>query len=122
MQGQLLLEIIIYIFFGIFASIFFSRRTWSPFQKILDFVGARCTGNAKSFESVQRALQSLADEKDILENRLREETRQAHRRYISRFLLGFSSDSSALSQYIEDGQPYRLLLFFADPAGRIGVF
>ncbi len=111
LQGQLLLEIIIYIFFGIFASIFFSRRTWSPFQKILDFVGARCTGNAESFESVQRALQSLADEKDILENRLREETRQAHRRYISRFLLGFSSDSSALSQYIEDGQPYRLLLF-----------
>ena len=111
LQGQLVLEIIIYIFFGIFASIFFSRRTWSPFQKILDFVGARCTGNAESFESVQRALQSLADEKDILENRLREETRQAHRRYISRFLLGFSSDSSALSQYIEDGQPYRLLLF-----------
>lgn len=113
LQLQIVSEIVIYSLFGILAAIFFSRRTWSPFQKILDFVGSRRTESPdyESFDSVQRAIQSLADEKDALENRLLQSAQQTRGRYISRYLLGFSSDSSTLSQYIEDGQPYRLLLF-----------
>ncbi len=113
LQIQILCEILIYVLFGIAASIFFSRRSWSPYQKVLDFVRARCAANPdlNSFESVQRALQSIADEKDRLQNRLSQSDAQRQARYISRYLLGFSSDSSALSQYIEDGQPYRLVLF-----------
>ena len=110
---QIVLEIAIYILFGVLVSVFISRRTFSPFKRILDFVGTRCAENADqtSFEGVQRALQSLADKKDSLENQMRQIDRQTRTRYISRYLLGFSSDSSALSQYIEDGQPYRLVLF-----------
>lgn len=113
LQQQIIFEIAIYILFSILAAVFFSRRTWSPFQKIINFVGSRRKEEAgfESFDSVQRAIQSLAEEKDLLENRLLQSHQQNCARYISRYLLGFSSDSSTLSQYIEDGQPYRLLLF-----------
>ncbi len=113
LREQMVIELVAYFLIGVLFSILWSRKTWSPFQNILDFMHRHGAKDAEisSLDSLIRAISNFADEKESLENQLYLEREQKRSQYIGRYLAGFSRDSSILSQYIEDGQTYHILMF-----------
>ncbi len=118
MRWNMAMEIIVCFAVGILTAVFLSRRTWSPFEGVLLFMNKTSSGGGgekesefPSMKSFADALKGFAEEKETLENRLQQSRERARSGYIARYLLGIDDDSSILSQYIEEGQPYRLLLF-----------
>ena len=113
LREQMVIELVVYFLIGVLFSVVWSRKTWSPFKSIVDFMHRHGTKDAEisSLDSLTRAISNFAGEKESLENRLYLEREQKRSQYIGRYLTGFSRDSSILSQYIEDGQTYHILMF-----------
>jgi AraC-like DNA-binding protein len=111
---QMLLELVIYFSVGVIAAVLLSKQIWMPFQGVLPYIeqqeGTQET-DYPSLQSFAHAIKDVAEEKVTLENRLGQVTVQAQHGQIAQYLTGQSSDPSALSRYIEDGQPYRLMIF-----------
>lgn len=112
---QMFLEIILYFAVGIVFSVLWSWRTWMPFKGVLPYIESPPEGNEKSsyhsMESFAHALKGFAEEKESLENRLQYTKERKRIGYIARYLTGLTEDSSYLSQYIEEGQLYRMMIF-----------
>ena len=111
---QLLIEVLIYFVVGIGAAMLLGRRTWSPFNRVLLFLKKSRGEDDPAYESIEgfaNALRGVAEERETLENQLSRQREQQRGGYIGRYLQGITDDDSALSQFIEDGQPYRLLVF-----------
>ena len=113
LREQMVIELVAYFLIGVLFSVLWSRKTWSPFQNIVEFMHKHGEKDIEisSVESLTRAISNFAGEKESLENRLYLEREQKRSQYIGRYLTGLSRDSSILSQYIEDGQIYHLLMF-----------
>lgn len=115
LRFQMLIEIIVYFAVGILIAVFLSRKTWTPFESVLPAIssssGETQEDEYKSMKGFAHALKGLAQEKQSLENRLEQTREQARIGYIARYLNGTTDDPAFLSQYIEEGQPYRMLLF-----------
>src|SRR5699024_12695949 len=68
-----------------------------------------------STRELERSLRRLIEERQMAENQLSSRRQQLHNGMLSGLLTGHSRDLSILSEYIEDGAPYRVLsLFFHD--------
>lgn len=109
---QMLIEIVVYFAVGIVIAVFLSRKTWTPFESVLPAMhGETPNLEYNSMKGFAHALKGFAQEKQSLENQLQQSREQARISYISRYLTGMTDDPAFLSQYIEEGQPYRMLLF-----------
>lgn len=111
---QLLAELVLVIVTGIILAVYLSRRTWSPIQQVIPLV-EKSTGKSgeeyRSLEEFSQALVDFAQEKDRLMEQVLESEERNNDLTIWRYLLGFTQDSSCLSRYLEENQPYRLLVF-----------
>ena len=107
---------------GVALALFLSKKTWSPIEGILLFMtrssGEKNTSDEEKSKLKYQTLEGLADalkevvrERGTLENRLIQVQERVNTDCIARYLTGASEDSSALSQYLEEGQSYRVLLF-----------
>ena len=65
-----------------------------------------------------QALTDFAKEKELLLKQVLASEQQEDALAIWQYLLGFTQDSSCLSRYLEESQPYRLLSFSPSPAER----
>ncbi len=114
LRMQMVLEIVVYFIVGVVFAVILSKRTWSPFESILMFVNnpKSDTGQKdyQTFDSVVRAVQGFAEEKQTLEKHLLQSKKWVQDNHIIRYLMNVSDDSSSLSLYLEDGQPYRILI------------
>ena len=114
LRMQMVLEVVIYFIVGAGSAIFLSKRTWSPFESILMFVNNPKSDTGKkdyqTFDSIVRAVQGFAEEKQTLEKHLLQSKKWVQDNHIIRYLMSVSDDSSSLSLYLEDGQPYRILI------------
>lgn len=110
---QLAVELLVMIGVGIALAVFFSRRTWSPIERVLPFV-EKSSGREEDYHSLKEFSQDLMDfvqEKERLLEQLVQSEERDHSLALWRYLLGFTQDSSCLSRYLEENQPYRLLAF-----------
>lgn len=123
---QLGVQLAAYLLFGVGAAVVLSRRTWSPFRSVLlimDKQNAKPERGARSLRSLADGLTDFAREKETLEAQLRQRDKQMQDAWLARYLQGLTNDSRALSQYLEDGQPYRVLAFSAEgPRPEAGAY
>lgn len=113
---QLFLEFVLFAAVGILLSVIVSRRTFSPYKRMLALLrqGERDSGDG-SFLELERSLRQLIEEQQMTQNQLSSRRQQMHNGMLSGLLTGHSRDVYILSEYIEDGEPYRvLILFFHD--------
>lgn len=109
-----LAALLVVIAAGVTLAVLLSRRTWSPFQQVLPFVEKSDSGAKDKFRSLaefSQALAEFAQEKEQLLKQLSQSKARDSDMALWRYLLGFSQDSSCLSRYLEENQPYRLLVF-----------
>lgn len=116
-----LAALILVIVAGVILAVFLSRRTWSPFRQILPIVRRSAAGRDSEYRSLAEFSQALTDfakEKELLLKQVLASEQQEDALAIWQYLLGFTQDSSCLSRYLEESQPYRLLSFSPSPAER----
>ncbi|WP_322171048.1 AraC family transcriptional regulator [Acutalibacter caecimuris] len=115
MWGRIILECAVSVAVGVMAAVFLSRQTWSPFKSALMLINKpRSSGERteyNSMKSVAQALTSVAQERESMESQLLRLQARTRSGQIGRYLAGLTDDPSLLSQYIEDGQPYWLIVF-----------
>lgn len=121
---QLVIEVILYFAVAIVFSLVISRRTWSPVQNLVDFMKSRTSqiDDVHALDSLEQSIRSIADEKEILENQLALSRRRSQTLQLGLYLTGNSEDYSALSQYVEEEQPYRILMIWASDPGESEFF
>ena len=106
---QLIAEIAVIFAVSVLLAVFWSKRTYRPIKGILPFVEQeQPQPGYRSIAELGSVLVNFAQEKASLENQVEQSAQQAR---CSQYLLGLREDSSALSQYLEEGQPYQLLAF-----------
>lgn len=116
-----LAALILVIAAGVILAVFLSRRTWSPFRQILPIVRRSAAGRDSEYHSLAEFSQALTDfakEKELLLKQVLASEQREDALAIWQYLLGFTQDSSCLSRYLEESQPYRLLSFSPSPAER----
>ena len=113
---QLILEFILFTGVGIVLSVILSRRTFSPYKRMMALLRqSESDSSDGSTRELERSLRRLIEERQMAENQLSSRRQQLHNGMLSGLLTGHSRDLSVLSEYIEDGAPYRvLILFFHD--------
>ncbi len=112
---SLAVQVILFFALGIGLAVFLSKKTWSPIEGVLLFMNRSSAQDEKAeyqtLEGFADALKNVMQERETLENRLMQAQERVNNGYIARYLTGSSEDPSLLSQYIEEGQHYRLILF-----------
>lgn len=113
---QLILEFILFAGVGIILSVILSRQAFSPYKRMLALLRQSESGSSDgTTRELERKLRQLIEERQMAENQLSSRRQQIHNWMLSGLLTGHSRDISILSEYIEDGEPYRvLILFFHD--------
>lgn len=115
MWRRIILECVVSLAVGVMAAVFLSRQTWSPFKSALLLINKPQSDGERaeyrSMKSIARALTSVAEERQTMESQLSQLQERARSSQIGSYLLGLTDDPSLLSQYIEDGQPYWLIVF-----------
>lgn len=107
-----LAALVLVILAGVALAVALSRRTWSPFKKVLPLVSAgENAGEYRSLAEFSRALTDFAQEKQRLMEQVVASEGRADVQALWQYLLGFSKDPACLSRYIEENQPYRVLAF-----------
>lgn len=116
---DIIIEIAVILAVSVLLAVLWSRRTYRPIKNILPYVGAGDPEPGyRSISELGSALVSFAQEKESLETQVVQSEQQIRGARLSQYLLGMTTDPSALSQYLEEGQPYQLLAFA--PAGDVG--
>lgn len=108
----LIMEIAVILGVSVLFAVFWSRRTYRPIKNLLPYVE---TGSPEleylSISELGSALVSFAQEKESLETQMVQSEQQIRSAALGQYLLGLTDSPSALSQYLEEGQPYKLLAF-----------
>lgn len=113
---DIILEIGVILAVSVLLAVLWSRRTYRPIKNILPFVGSGGPEpDCRSISELSSALMSFAREKESLETQVAQSKQQIRNAGLTQYLLGLSDSPFALSQYLEEGQPYQLLAFA--PAG-----
>lgn len=102
---DIILEIAVILVVSVLLAVLWSRRTYRPIKSLLPYVGT--DGPKPGYRSISEldsALVSFAQEKESLAT-------QVVQSELSQYLQGLSDSPSALSQFLEEGQPYQLLAF-----------
>lgn len=110
---QVAVELTAYLGIGVLLSFVLTRKTYSPYEQILRYLRKKDPKRLEheTFQNLEQSLKLFEQEQDVLENKLKANQQQLQNTMISGLLSGYTSDLSVISQYLEDGQPYRVLLF-----------
>lgn len=116
---DIILEIAVILSVSVLFAVLWSRRTYRPIKSILPYVETDSPESGyRSISELGSALVSFAQEKESLETQVVQSEQQIRSAALGQYLLGLTDSPSALSQYLEEGQPYQLLAFV--PAGDAG--
>ena len=113
---QIAIELVVYVFVGIFLSMILSKQIYLPYGQILQYMKKRAPKQMEheSFKTLENGLKLFEQEQMVLENKVSYNKIQLQNTLISGLLSGYSQDLSILSQYLEDGRPYRVFAFYID--------
>lgn len=114
MRIQLLVQIVGYIFMGIFMVVILSRKMYSPIERMVTVFNHRrkTTDDINTLDQLEKSLHDLIENHETLEYRLDTQSDKLETEHIiCENLYGWNYDFSRLSEYLPDGSDYRIMIF-----------